>query len=37
MAKDPICNMNVEEKTAQYTSKINGNKIILCSSTCNNR
>ncbi len=31
MAIDPVCNMNVEEKTAKYTSKINGNKIILCS------
>ena len=34
MAKDPVCNMNVDEKTAKYTSEINGNKIYLCSSAC---
>ena len=34
MAKDPVCNMNVDEKTAKYTSEIDGNKIYLCSSTC---
>jgi len=31
MAKNPLCNMNIDGKTAKYTSKINGNKIILCS------
>lgn len=34
MAKDPICNMNVDEKTAKYTSEIKGDKIYLCSSAC---
>ena len=34
MAKDPVCNMNVDEKTAKYTSEINGNKVYLCSSAC---
>lgn len=34
MAKNPLCNMNIDGKTAKYTSKINGNKIYLCSSTC---
>jgi YHS domain-containing protein len=34
MAKDPVCNMNVEEKTAKYTSDIDGKKIYLCSNTC---
>jgi YHS domain-containing protein len=34
MAKDPVCNMNVDEKTAKYTSEINGDKIYLCSSAC---
>jgi YHS domain-containing protein len=34
MTKDPVCNMNVDEKTAKYTSEINGNKIYLCSSAC---
>jgi YHS domain-containing protein len=26
--------MNVDEKTAKYTSEINGNKIFFCSSPC---
>ena len=34
MAKDPVCNMNVEEKTAKYKSDIDGKKIYLCSNTC---
>ena len=34
MAKDPVCNMNIDEKTAKYTSEINGNKVYLCSSAC---
>jgi len=25
MAKDPVCNMNVDEKTAKHVSDINGN------------
>ena len=34
MAKDPVCNMKVDEKTAKHVSEINGNKIYFCSSTC---
>ena len=34
MAKDPVCNMNIDEKNAKYISEINGNKVYLCSSTC---
>ena len=34
MAKDPVCNMNVDEKTAKYVSDIHGNKIYLCSAAC---
>ena len=34
MAKDPVCNMNVEEKNAKHISEINGNKIYLCSDAC---
>ena len=34
MAKDPVCNMNIDEKTAKYTSEINGNKVYFCSSSC---
>ncbi len=34
MAKDPVCNMNVDEKTAQYISEFDGQKIYLCSSSC---
>ena len=34
MAKDPVCIMNVDEKTVIHTSKIKGNKFYLCSSLC---
>lgn len=34
MAKDPVCNMNVDEKTATHISEINGNKAYLCSAVC---
>ncbi len=34
MAKDPVCKMNVDEKTAKYTSEFNGNKVYLCSAAC---
>jgi len=34
MAKDPVCNMEVNEKTAKYTSEMNGNKVYLCSAAC---
>ena len=34
MAKVPVCDRNVDEKTAKYTSEINGNTVYLCSSAC---
>ena len=34
MAKDPVCNMNVFEKSAKYVSDANGAKVYLCSSSC---
>jgi YHS domain-containing protein len=34
MAKDPVCNMNVDEKTAKSTSDINGQKVYFCRSEC---
>lgn len=34
MVKDPVCNMNVDEKNAKYILEMNGNKIYLCSSAC---
>ena len=34
MAKDPVCNMNVDENNSKYTSEINGNSVYLCSSAC---
>ena len=34
MAKEPVCNINIDEKTAKYTSEINGNKAYLCSANC---
>ncbi len=34
MAKDPVCNMTVNEKKAKYVSETNGTKVYLCSSVC---
>ena len=34
MAKAPVCNMNVDEKTAKHISEINDNKAYLCSAVC---
>jgi YHS domain-containing protein len=34
MAKDPVCNMNVDEKTAKYSSDIDGKKVYFCSNNC---
>ena len=37
MAKDPVCNMMVDEKKAQYVSEVNGQEVYLCSSNCKNQ
>lgn len=34
MAKDPVCNMNVDEKSAKHTSDINGQKIYFRRTEC---
>ena len=34
MAKEPVCNINIDEKTTKYTSEINRNKAYLCSANC---
>jgi YHS domain-containing protein len=34
MAKDPVCNMNVEEKSAKYMSEVNGQKVYFCRAEC---
>ena len=34
MAKDPVCNMMVDEKKAQHISEVNGQKVYLCSAQC---
>ena len=34
MAKDPVCNMNVDEKSAKHTSDINGQKYIFVVQEC---
>ncbi len=34
MAKDPICGMNVDEKTAMFTSVYNGKKYFFCAPGC---
>jgi YHS domain-containing protein len=34
MAKDPVCNMMVDEKKTQHISEVNGQKVYLCSAHC---
>jgi len=34
MAKDPICGMNVDEKTAKYKSEHMGKTYYFCSQMC---
>ena len=34
MAKDPICGMYVDEKTAQYKVTVRGTTYYFCSQTC---
>ena len=34
MAKDPVCNMNVDEKTAKFKSDYNGKTYYFCAASC---
>ena len=34
MAKDPICGMNVDEKTAQHKSEYEGQTFYFCAPGC---
>lgn len=34
MAKDPVCGMNVEERTAKFKSEHMGKPFYFCSKTC---
>lgn len=34
MAKDPVCNMDVDEKTAKYFSEYKGKKYFFCAPGC---
>ncbi|GAG71824.1 unnamed protein product [marine sediment metagenome] len=34
MAKDPVCKMEVNEKTAQYKSEYKGKKYFFCAPGC---
>ena len=34
MAKDPVCKMNVDEKTAKYKSEYEGSTYYFCSQSC---
>ena len=34
MAKDPICGMNVDEKTAKFKSDYKGKTYYFCSKMC---
>ncbi len=34
MAVDPVCKMNVDEKTAKFTSEYKGKKYYFCAPGC---
>jgi YHS domain-containing protein len=34
MAKDPVCRMNVDEKTAKYKSEYGGKTYYFCAPSC---
>jgi P-type Cu+ transporter len=34
MATDPVCNADVDEKNAKFTSEYGGRKYHFCSETC---
>ena len=34
MAKDPVCGMEVDEKTAEFKTGKNGKKYYFCSENC---
>ena len=34
MAKDPICGMMVDEKTAKFKSDFNGKTFFFCAASC---
>ena len=34
MAKDPICDMDVDETTAKWTSEYGGKKVYFCAPGC---
>jgi len=34
VAKDPVCGMQVDEKTAKYTSEYKGAKYYFCNKHC---
>jgi Cu+-exporting ATPase len=37
MTKDPVCNMQVDEKKAEFQSQYAGEKYYFCSEECRNR
>jgi len=36
MAKDPVCAMDVDEKTAKHTAEFNGETYYFCAPGCKN-
>jgi YHS domain-containing protein len=34
MVKDPVCGMNVDEKTAEFKSEYNGTSYYFCAAGC---
>jgi YHS domain-containing protein len=34
MTQDPVCGMNVDEKTAEFQTQVAGKKYFFCSEEC---
>jgi len=34
MAIDPVCKMEIDEKTSQFRSKVEGKDVYFCCSSC---
>ena len=37
MAKDPVCNMDIDEKNADFTSEYAGREYHFCSEECKDK
>ena len=34
MSRDPVCNMEIDEESAEFTSEFGGEQYVFCSQEC---